>query len=120
MRIDQRVAHARLGGQMYDASDRVLEKQLFHPLTVGQIELHELKPVQRTQQGQARLFEPDVVVVVQIIETDDLVSTVDQTPGNVEADEPGSTGHEYERFSRRHSGPSMSMLFLITLPRALS
>jgi hypothetical protein len=46
------------------------------------------------QSSQSSLLEADVVVVVEIIESDHLITPTEQQLGGVETNESGRAGHE--------------------------
>jgi hypothetical protein len=96
------------GGQMYDPADRILEKQLFHPLAVGQIQLHKLKSVQGRQLSEPGFLQPHIIVIVQVVEPDDVITAVDEMPGNVKADKSRRARDKRKRCSC-HMAPSMSI-----------
>src|SRR5712692_5013931 len=68
VRIGQRIAYSGLGCQVHDALRLLARKQLVHAGTVGQIKLDKVKPLVTGQQGEACLFEPDIVVGVEIVD----------------------------------------------------
>ena len=69
-------------------------------VTVGNIELGEDKARIGAQQGQARLLQPHIVVIVEIVDAYYPITAVEQRLGDVKADEPGGTGEK-----DRHDGP---------------
>jgi len=71
-------------------------------VTVGNIELGEGKARISAQQGQARLLQPHIVVIVEVVDADYPIAALEQRPGDVKADEPGSTGEK-----DRHNGPGV-------------
>src|SRR2546423_1174328 len=92
---------------------RPLRRQVHHALKflareerrngrlIGEIELHEAKLRLRREAREARLLERDVVVLVQGVQTDHLVTARKQARGGGRADEAGRAGHE--NFHRRPS-----------------
>ncbi len=56
------------------------------------------------------LVQGGIIVVVQIVESHDLLTAAEQRLTNMIADEPGGAGHEYghEFFSRANSSPGIS------------
>ena len=77
-RVLDRVAHTGLGRQMYDSFELAGDEELAHRLAVDDIEFLELESRPGAQPFEPRLLEPDVVIVVQIVDADDLVTAVEQ------------------------------------------
>src|SRR5262249_47207468 len=100
-RILQRVPHSRLGGQVHDAFELLTREQLGDIRIVRQVEAHETKPGEALELSQARTLQCDVVVLVQVVETDDFISPGQKQLRSVKADEPGSAGEQV--FHRRPS-----------------
>ena len=119
-RLDRQVAvkilpRERVAGGRFEREARAAAR-LSHP---GIVTLYEAavddegaylvsELVQGTTLGELlepRFFEPHVVIGIEIVDADDRPSAFEQTPRDVEADEPGGTGQE-DRFGVRHSaGP---------------
>src|SRR5882724_6440688 len=76
-------------------------EQFSNPAIVGEIELHEAEGGQFFEPGEARLLQRNVVVIVQVIETDDVMAPADQEVGHMRAYETRGAGNEYF-----HSRPS--------------
>ena len=64
------------------------------PGAIGEIELDEAERRLLLEQREAALLQPDVVVVVEIVEADDFVAALEQLACRVKADEAGRTGDE--------------------------
>jgi len=103
MRCLDRVAHARLRPQVHDALEFLARKALRHAGGIGKVELDEAKARILLQQLQARHLQIDVVVLVEIIEADYLITALEQAPGGVKADEARGSGDE-----NLHRRPSTS------------
>ena len=88
------IAHARLRGQVHHALEARLCKQRVDAGSVGQVQPAEREVVVVPQDLEPRFLQRRVVVVVQVIEPDDLVATVEQAAGRVEADEAGGAGDQ--------------------------
>ena len=88
------VADAGLGGQVDDAGEGVGVEQALNADPVGQVELVELEAVMIPQDVEAGMLQRHVVVVVEIVETKDDSAVVEQTLGQVEADEAGCTRYQ--------------------------
>jgi hypothetical protein len=76
VRILQRVAHARLGCQMHHPREFLAGEELRHGRVVGKIELDGAE-LRRGEAPEARLLESHVVVVIEVIESDDLVAGIE-------------------------------------------
>ncbi len=92
MRIDERVPHPGLCREVNDRPDRLFRKELGDALTIGQVHLDEVKPLVREELGQSGLLQPHIVVVVDIVETNDVVPSVKETLGRMESDKAGRAG----------------------------
>ena len=94
VRVDQRVAHAGLRGQVHDAVELLLREQRRDALAVGHVHLHEAEVRVRRQARQPILLESRVVVVVEVVQAHDLVPARQQELRDVHADEAGRAGDE--------------------------
>jgi hypothetical protein len=65
-----------------------------HAFAVGQVQLDEVKAVAALQAAQPGAFELDVIVGVQIVEADDLVSAAQERVGREGANETRCARHE--------------------------
>ena len=106
VRIDQRMAHARLRREMDDMGKAVTLEQRGHALAVGEIELGELEAVELGELREPRLFQLGIVVVVDVVEADHGLAVLQQPPRHMKPDEPGGTGDENGIYSRHRSMPS--------------
>ena len=104
------VAHAGLSAQVHHVVELLGGKQPLHPLPVGQVELHEavvgvrvalggaplhnVRPVD-AQLGQSGILQSRVVVVVEVVHPHHLMSLLQQSARQAEADESGTAGYEY-------------------------
>ena len=102
VRIVDGVAHSRLRAQVHHALKFVAVKQGLHCLTVRKIHLDEFEAWITLQNLQTRLLQRRVVVCVEIVEPDDLITPIEQQPRGVKTDKSRSTGHE-QLHSRRHT-----------------
>src|ERR1051325_831778 len=93
VRIDQRVAHAGLRGEMHDARRLVRLEDLAQPLIVGNIRPQKAEILPLPENRQPRFLERDVVIVIEVVDGDDLVPAVEQPFGDVKSDEAGRAGH---------------------------
>ena len=104
VRVGERVADARLGGQVDDALgagggrvDGGRVGEVFADVAVAGVPGEPL---------EARLLEADVVVVVDDVEADDLVAAGEEALGDVVADEAGGAGDEDAHGDRVRRGTS--------------
>jgi hypothetical protein len=65
-------------------------KQVVHARTVSEVKANKAKSFATGQECEACLFEMDVIVSVKVVETDDGITPVEQSLGDVEADKPGN------------------------------
>ena len=93
--IDQGVPDAGLRRQMHDAPNGMLLKKRRHPRTIGQIQFDELKLGMRPQAREPRFFEAHIVVVIQIVQTEHGVATIEQSPAHMRPDKSGGAGDEH-------------------------
>jgi hypothetical protein len=71
-----------------------LREERLHAGTIRQVQPVEAESWVPLQSGQTSLLEADVVVVVEIIESDHLITPTEQQLGGVETNESGRAGHE--------------------------
>ncbi|MNR13410.1 hypothetical protein D3C85_1298170 [compost metagenome] len=95
IRIVQRVAHPGLGGQVHHLGKSVLLKQADQGRFVDDVHFPETKTRQSLQHLEACLLEFHVVVVVEVVDTDDLLTLAAQALDRMKADETGRTGDQY-------------------------
>jgi hypothetical protein len=113
VRVDERVAHARLCGQMHDAVEAVRKERVARG-PVSEIDALEREAGASRERLDARLLERDVVVRVEAVDPRHVGAGVEQCARDVHADEAGCTGHEHaapgaRRRGRGHDpGPSRS------------
>ncbi len=88
------MAHAGLGAQVHDALKLLAREQLGHAGLVGQIEFHEAEAALAIELRQARALQGDVIVVVEIVDTDDLIAARQQALRGEVADEARGTGDQ--------------------------
>lgn len=94
VRMGQRISHTRLRTEMHDPVEAMLRKERCHGGIVGQILPDELKTAMRLQTSETRFFETQVVVGVEVVETDHHLTLGEQAFGHVHADEARSAGDE--------------------------
>ena len=75
--VFQRVAHARLGGEMNDPIGLLEHECCVEGLGVRNVNLVERKSVASSETGEAGSFQGDVVIVVEVVDTDDAIAPVE-------------------------------------------
>ena len=105
LRMFQRVAHARLRGQV----DHHLRPRGLHHRTHRRHVRHVLDvrgEARASQQRMPRLLQRHVVIRHQAVHAMDLVPVIEQSPAGVVADEAGAAGDQDPHFSpRSHQMP---------------
>ena len=94
MRIGERIPHTSLRGEMDDAPELTLRKKRLHPGAIGEVELGELKVGVASDLCKAGFLEPYVIVGIQIIQPDDVLSPFKQPFGKMEPDKARCTGDQ--------------------------
>ncbi len=95
MGIFQRITYTGLCGQVDHAVKSVIAEQCRHTVAIGQFHLPELKTIKAVQPVETALFQADVVVVIEIVDTDDPVSHLNQFLAGKCADKTRRAGHQY-------------------------
>ena len=75
VRVFHAVAHARLRGEVDNSLRLHLGKQPLDARTVGEIELVEGEAVCALKLAETRLLQPNIIVGIEIIDTDDLIAS---------------------------------------------
>jgi hypothetical protein len=65
--------------------------QAENPIAIGDIKLGEFETGIGPELRQTRLFQFDVIVIVQIVDADDPLAAIEQHLGDMKPDEPGGT-----------------------------
>jgi len=65
-----------------------------HAVAVGDVLLDEGKPSEFTEYGKPRFLQPYIIIFVEVVDAQDLLATLQQPAGDVEADKPGSAGQQ--------------------------
>jgi hypothetical protein len=92
--IFQGVAHPGLGGQVDHLGKPLGGEQSRDPGTVRQVHPGKAKVGVSHELRQTSLLEADVVVVVEVVEPDDFIATVEQAFRQVIPDEASSAGYQ--------------------------
>jgi hypothetical protein len=95
------VAHAGLRAEMDHALGLLVREHLGDAVAIGEVELHELEFRVRLEQAQARVLQRDVVVRIEVVEPDDLVTALEQKFRSMEAYEPGCARDKYSQVGPR-------------------
>src|SRR3546814_6425394 len=72
VRVDQRIAHTGLRGEVDHALEALFREQRRHAVAIGEIELDEAEARLAFELRKTRVLEAHVVVVVDDVEADDL------------------------------------------------
>src|SRR5690606_37823605 len=88
------VAHAGLRREVHDPVEALLREQIRNAVAVADVELHELEVAVRLEQREPGVLQRDIVVLVQVVETDDLVAALEEPACRMEADKAGRTRHQ--------------------------
>lgn len=104
MRIDEGISDASLGCQMHDPADWLFSKQGCHAFAVRQIHLGEPESQERRKLRKPCFFEAYIVILIEIVQAEHLVTALQQAPSDVVADEARCTGDKNSlyRFGRLH------------------
>lgn len=91
-RVYQRVPNASLRRQVNDSVDIWITRcQTRQRVSISEIKLSEMEITVSFQLRKARLFEPYVVIGIEIIDADDFFLAGEQRVRDMEADETGRT-----------------------------
>src|SRR5262249_56631947 len=102
VRIFQRIANAGLGGQMHDWPELDLGKNAFDRAPLGEIDLVKRKFVKFAQDGQPRLLQRRIVVIVDAVNAHHRPASFKKMAGKSKADEACGAGNKYGIL--RHNG----------------
>jgi len=88
-RVLQRIPNAGLRGQVYDTVKFFCGKQRCHLLPIGDIHLDESEVRIFAEVAEATLLQIDVVIIVEIVDANDLIASLQQAQPNAHADKAG-------------------------------
>ena len=91
IRIRDAVPHPRLRGEIHDLVELLLREKLVDGLLVGQVHLPDLQP----KGLAAALFEPDIVIIVIVVDSHDLIPPLLERVHELGTDKTGRAGHKY-------------------------
>ena len=92
--ILKRVADSRLGRHVKDTLRAHGLKQLRRRPPVRQLKAVKVKACESSKPLQPGFLQPNIVIIVQVIESHDFVASGQQFQGKVEADKSGGAGEE--------------------------
>jgi len=90
--VFQRIPNPCLGRQVHNRIKAPFGKERFHGRSIGQVDVYVRERGVRGQLVEACLLQVRVIVVVEIVETDDSETLVQEFPGEVKADEASGAG----------------------------
>ena len=94
-RVFQRISDTRLSGQMHDAVYRFMaRRQRHHVVPLGDIQSMKVETVPGRQQFEPRLLQGRVVIIVEVINPNDRLTSIQQCLAGMKADKSGGTGDE--------------------------
>src|SRR5215469_2704533 len=109
VRILQRITNAGLCGQMHDRPELGLAKDAFDDAAFGEIDLMESKFVEFPENGQTRLLQCRIVIIVDAVHADHRAAAFKEPPGQRKADETRGAGDQDGIL--RHDRSSSEWLF---------
>ena len=108
VRVNERISHPCLRRKMHHALKTFGGEKRLHAGGIGHIHLDEAKIWEAAELRQPGMLEVNVVVVVEVIDTDHFIPSRQQAEGSVHADESGSAGEQ--DFHPADFTPSVSRL----------
>jgi len=93
---------------MNDAGEPLVGKQLRHRVSIREVDLLEAERRLLSQQRQPGSLEADVVIVIEVVEPHDLVTSREQAERRVIADKSRGSGNQ--DFKIRHLSDSSPVL----------
>jgi hypothetical protein len=91
VRVDKRMADARLGGEMHDMRKAVRSEQTRDRLTIGDVDMLVLETGAHLELGETCFFQARIVIGIEVVETDHPASIGKKPPRHMHADESGGT-----------------------------
>ena len=95
MRIDKRVTHARLCGEMHTMGHAILKECVFNGRRIGKVSLDETEILVLAEFGETGAFERHVIIVIHIVKADDRGALRQKASRNMKADKSGGSGNKY-------------------------
>ncbi|MNS78399.1 hypothetical protein D3C72_1120140 [compost metagenome] len=94
IRVVQRVTHPGLRRQVHHLGKPVVAEQVHQGRFVDDVHFPEAKTRQRLQHLEACVLELYVVVIIEVVDTDDVLTLAAQAPDRMKTDETGGTGDQ--------------------------
>ena len=91
----ERIPDPSLRRQIDHGIKAVTGKQFLHGIPVRQRFPHEAEAGQRLKQPQAVLFETDIVIIIQVIQTGYQIAPLQQALHQMKPDKSGRAGNKY-------------------------
>src|ERR1035437_1331055 len=110
--ILQGIAHTGLRRQMNDPVELLDGKQACHSRRIGNIHMHKVEVGVGFQTFKTSQLEFWIVVIIEVVESNNLVATIQKLTRNVHADKTGYSGDENLHGRRpigKYSRPSSRM-----------
>ncbi len=108
VRVLQRIPNPGLRRQMHDPVELFAQEYVAHDCTVGYVSLDEAKAIAAFDLGEPGLFEPHIVIGIEVIDADHLIAAREQSLCGVKADEASGAGQE--NFHTRRPDPILCSL----------
>ncbi len=94
MRVGQGVTHPGLGGQVDNCIKLVISKECFHAAAIRDIAFYKRETLFISQLLETTVFKRYIIVVVQVIQANDLITTSQKALTEMGADEAGGSGYQ--------------------------
>src|SRR5690242_6096649 len=92
VRIRHGISHSRLRREVDHFVESLALEQAWHRRTIRDVHPFELKPGIGGELGEPGFLEPDVVIVVEVVDPDDFIALFKEPRGYMRSDEPRRTG----------------------------
>lgn len=88
------MAHAGLRGKVHDLRKPMRGEKMGDAVSIGEIEMLELKRAEPPELAQSRAFEARIVIGIEIVNADDGSPALQQPARDMKTDKPGCAGDE--------------------------
>lgn len=95
MRFLNGVPHARLGAEVNHPIKTPAFEKTAHPIAIGKVDGFKREPGIETQSIAPSLFQSNVVVGIEVVESGNLNALLQQPAGDVIADESRRSGYQH-------------------------
>ena len=102
MGILQRVAHARLRGQVHHRTEAAVAEDGLGTLAVGKIELVKSEVLELPQHRKPRFLERGVIIIIDTVNADDRTAAFKKPPRQRKADKARGAGDQDGILRHRH------------------